>query len=171
MSLLYLHVVSWFLDAENLSLTYFALTLHANVTLLWPKSIIYTVIHILCYVQPIQLKWWFEDAIWIFEVRWNKKEQLCTTYWRNDSLVVFIFDCEQLMCHLKRRKQPYRNHILKSNPESCPQFIVGIWYSKQCRENGLQCIDINTAGSLLAMCDKQGYLCLFQHPCTTDGVS
>ncbi|XP_067943293.1 echinoderm microtubule-associated protein-like 2 [Watersipora subatra] len=47
---------------------------------------------------------------------------------------------------------------------------AGVWYSKQCIEDGLQCIDVNIKKKLIAVCSKQGYLCLFRYPCTTSGA-
>ncbi|XP_069102321.1 echinoderm microtubule-associated protein-like 1 isoform X2 [Argopecten irradians] len=48
--------------------------------------------------------------------------------------------------------------------------VYGLWWSKQAQESDVNCIDVNSAGNLVAMGDSNGYLSLFRYPCTKKGA-
>ncbi|XP_033726226.1 echinoderm microtubule-associated protein-like 2 [Pecten maximus] len=48
--------------------------------------------------------------------------------------------------------------------------VFGLWWSKQAQESDVNCIDVNSAGNLVAMGDSNGYLSLFRYPCTKRGA-
>ena len=48
--------------------------------------------------------------------------------------------------------------------------VCAVWHSKQAKESELTAVDISPQKTLVAMGDSSGYVSLFRHPCTKQGV-
>lgn len=60
---------------------------------------------------------------------------------------------------------PWITEKCKITPEN-----IGLWWSKIEQEGEINCVDVNTESSLIALGDSCGNVCLYRYPCNRKGV-
>ncbi len=53
----------------------------------------------------------------------------------------------------------------------CTCIFVGVWHSKQAKDADVCTVDVDPKHKLVAMGNSRGYISLFRHPCSKQGVS